>query len=713
IMLPLKNLQRACCHHQLVRDTFVDVQKSNISMSALLNHLLQKSLYECEEAHRAALCAMNGLAGIYSLREDYESACKMYKKILASIEEYSANVRTDPLQHIHVLYNFSNLILSLEKEVVANTPGLLEILQNVDCEEMKSKYNLLCENYVRRHREGLRNYWDHNSHVRCDVEVTFPLFKNEKKGFTESSWWYEIFQRLTEKDRQTFIEKVKDMLIDDAQNVHVKELPSVAHRFSEVSGFIVTLLRLSEELYRTRTEASNIVYLCVNKMNPDYVNIAKNCHLRPLGGVKKKCLLCQADTVLKQYESKLYRVEEASSSRSRRSETIAELESSVSFKTLRQGNHADSEFELILKFFMSYCRPFKEAKHRIEDGVKELKLLEAMKKEFKVLQTAWIKASEYMAAIDELEMAKMSMKTLQQTEPMAKSPVSKLIPTGMGNDNDEMQFKSDVSIFENILRKKLGQLYYLQNLKRAEGHEVHPFDQTCPVCVTKLTDTWCVLHCGHCFCLPCVQMVGKYAEAHAKDLSCPVCRSLTPRSEIYSVDRQAVKDDDETEIKGRYSSKIHGVLKCLLEIRKKNSKAKTIVFSSWKDFLFLLEMALRENNIKCVSLCNRTPNTFENYLPRFKSSLEENVLLLPLKVGANGMNITEATNVIIIEPVLDYSQIRQAIGRVYRMGQTERTFVYMFYVADTVEESIFNMNSSFCVENEMLETVNDLKKLFE
>ncbi|KFM77873.1 E3 ubiquitin-protein ligase SHPRH, partial [Stegodyphus mimosarum] len=709
-MLPLKNLQRACCHHQLVRDTFVDVQKCNISMSALLNHLLQKSLNECEEAHRAALCAMNGLAGIYTLREDYESACKMYQKVLASIEEYSANVRTDPLQHIHVLYNFSNLVLSLEKEVVASTPGLVEILQNVNCEEMKSKYNLLCENYVRRHREGLHNYWDNNSHVRCDVEVAFTVFENGKREFTESMWWYEIFQSLSEKDRKTFTVKVKDML-DTADTFHVKGLPSVADRFCEESGFIITLLRLSEELYHARAEAFDIVRLCVCEVNPDYVNVAKDCHLRPFQGIKSKCLLCKADAVLKRYESKLYRIEEATEEPDETAEE-PEMESKVCFGKLRQGNHSDSEFELILKFLITYCRPFKEASQCIEDGMKELKLLEAMKKEFKVFQTAWIKASEYMAAVDELEMAKMSMKTLKETEPMAKSPVSKLIPTGKGSDNDEIQYKSDVSISENILRKKLGQLYYLQNLKRAESHEVQPFDQTCPVCVTKLTDTWCVLHCGHCFCLTCVQMVGKYAEAHAKDLSCPVCRSLTPRSEIYSVDRQAAKDDGEIEIKGRYSSKIHGVLKCLLEIRKQNSRAKTIVFSSWKDFLLILETALRENSIKYVSLCNRTPNTFESYLPRFKSSSEENILLLPLKVGANGMNITEATNVIIIEPVLDYSQIRQAIGRVYRMGQTKRTFVHMFYVADTVEESIFNMNASLCVEDEMLETVNDLKKLF-
>ncbi|KAF8009800.1 hypothetical protein BT93_J0713 [Corymbia citriodora subsp. variegata] len=70
------------------------------------------------------------------------------------------------------------------------------------------------------------------------------------------------------------------------------------------------------------------------------------------------------------------------------------------------------------------------------------------------------------------------------------------------------------------------------------------------------------------------------------------------------------------------------------------------------------------------------------------------VLLLLVQHGANGLNLLEARHVILVEPLLNPAAEAQAISRVHRIGQENKTLVHRFIVKDSVEESIYKLNKS-------------------
>ncbi|PKI46158.1 hypothetical protein CRG98_033416 [Punica granatum] len=98
--------------------------------------------------------------------------------------------------------------------------------------------------------------------------------------------------------------------------------------------------------------------------------------------------------------------------------------------------------------------------------------------------------------------------------------------------------------------------------------------------------------------------------------------------------------------------------------------------------------------------------------------------MLLIQHGANGLNLLEAQHVVLVEPLLNPAAEAQAISRVHRMGQENRTLVHRFIVKNTVEESIYKLNrsrnantSSFISGNtknqdQPLLTLKDVESLF-
>jgi E3 ubiquitin-protein ligase SHPRH len=99
--------------------------------------------------------------------------------------------------------------------------------------------------------------------------------------------------------------------------------------------------------------------------------------------------------------------------------------------------------------------------------------------------------------------------------------------------------------------------------------------------------------------------------------------------------------------------------------------------------------AFKRNGIEHRRLKGR--KNMESYLGAFKNEPTVRVLVLPLKSGAQGLNLVEARHVFLLEPVLHMGVYFQAIGRVHRIGQRHETNIHLYTIRDTIEGGLYDI----------------------
>ena len=81
-----------------------------------------------------------------------------------------------------------------------------------------------------------------------------------------------------------------------------------------------------------------------------------------------------------------------------------------------------------------------------------------------------------------------------------------------------------------------------------------------------------------------------------------------------------------------------------------------------------------------------------NSITRFREDASIEAFLLDAKTDSSGLNLVNATHVMLCEPLINAAIELQAIARVHRIGQRRPTSVWMYLVKDTVEESIYELS---------------------
>lgn len=132
------------------------------------------------------------------------------------------------------------------------------------------------------------------------------------------------------------------------------------------------------------------------------------------------------------------------------------------------------------------------------------------------------------------------------------------------------------------------------------------------------------------------------------------------------------------------------------------------------DVLYVCGCALSANNIGHI-LLETSKKKFSKILSQFKQDPKLQVLLIPIVSSGKGVNITEATHTVFIEPQIVVSYEQQAVGRMYRLGQREPCYVHRFAIDRTVEQNIhkkFNPNKQERTVNNATNKVSNKNQVY-
>ncbi|EWC48529.1 DNA repair protein rad-5 [Drechslerella stenobrocha 248] len=242
--------------------------------------------------------------------------------------------------------------------------------------------------------------------------------------------------------------------------------------------------------------------------------------------------------------------------------------------------------------------------------------------------------------------------------------------------------------------------HMLQQIKEEAENE-------CPICSDEPIEEMTVTACFHMACKKCLLRLIEHAKGRNEQARCFNCREPINEKELYEVVKHepeevpvgvaaAFKDPTSAAAPeftlrriaaGKSSAKIDALIGNLKRLRREHPGMKSVVFSQFTSFISLIEPALARERIQSLRFDGAmSQQQRAAVLARFKSHVGGLVLLISLKAGGVGLNLTEAKRVFMMDPWWSFAVESQAIDRIHRMGQTEEVVVHRFVVKGSVEE---------------------------
>ncbi|KAH9767582.1 RING-finger DEAD-like helicase PHD and SNF2 domain-containing protein [Citrus sinensis] len=768
----LLKLRQACCHPQVGSSGLRSLQQSPLSMDEILMVLIGKTKIEGEEALRKLVMALNGLAGIALIEKNLSQAVSLYKEAMAVVEEHSEDFRLDPLLNIHLHHNLTEIlpmVANCATELSQNEqhfPGSSEKAFKIHSIETCDENARKCQRVSREENSDFTDAEDPSGHLsdlsengfngdrKSDCCVSSSSFDDAslitvcenlkqkylsgfsiklsvaqqefRKSYVQvcnalddrekqySAWWLEALHH-AEGNKDFSAELIRKIEEAISGSLNKSRALRTASRYRSISGLKYHIQSSLDQLEASRkTLLDRLLEIDQTMEKPKEEDMDRMRHCRICYGVGDGpiCVHCELDESFQDYEARLFRLKKSQGDIASAEEAVDlqkknsslnrfywylsqpnknSTSSSVGNEEIKRRDvretvvvsKSPSELEVILGVIKNYCKT-QLGREAISASSKQLHILEAMRKEYAYARSLATAQAQFLRAHDEIRMATTR---LHLKEDDNDTSVDALSPDELASAS--VTNSSEKFISMTLLSQVKGKLRYL-----------------------KRTD------------------IGNIA--YADDRQDKSCNYDMPHGV-----QDCEKGEESFTVQGSYGTKIEAVTRRILWIKSTDPKAKILVFSSWNDVLDVLEHAFIANNITCIKMKGgRKSQVAISKFTAQKRSAERTdkthaqqpepkpiqVLLLLIQHGANGLNLLEAEHVVLVEPLLNPAAEAQAISRVHRIGQENRTLVHRFIVKNTVEESIYKLNrgrntSSFISGNtknqdQPLLRLKDIESLF-
>ncbi|WBW74479.1 DNA translocase/ubiquitin protein ligase E3, ERCC4-like protein Rhp16/Rad16-like [Schizosaccharomyces osmophilus] len=205
--------------------------------------------------------------------------------------------------------------------------------------------------------------------------------------------------------------------------------------------------------------------------------------------------------------------------------------------------------------------------------------------------------------------------------------------------------------------------------------------------------------CHHTFCRLCISELLNSA-GESEEVACPAC--FIPLS--IDLSAPSMEEFSEEKFKNasilnridmnnwRSSTKIEALVEELYLLRRKDRTIKSIVFSQFTSMLDLIHWRLRKAGFNCVKLDGgMTPKARAATIEAFSKDINISIFLVSLKAGGVALNLTEASQVFMMDPWWNGAVQWQAMDRIHRIGQKRPIRVTTLCIENSIESKIIEL----------------------